>query len=116
MKNKEDKLTMEFLESLEGKFVHSPTNIVEGENNWFAGPVIGCGVYKIFNPDTIIYNIILGDGTVRTLAEDCEMVEMTAEEFVQFVKDEEKRQREEKEALAIKKKILGTSSPGSIII
>lgn len=100
LKKAEDQLSQEFLESLIGKMVHVPHNThktlndieekIEDINVWFAGTVAGVerSVLKYdYIQDTFTedlkesYTLLLTDGIGYILASDCEIKEITEEEF-----------------------------------
>ena len=106
VKSKEDKLTLELIESLVGKYVHATTNVhelprvdnpdvKEKVNVWFAGQVAGYEVTVIkysFEHDTILdepivnYHLLLTDGVGYVLSDtELEILELTADEFIELV-------------------------------
>lgn len=110
LKTKENVLTEEFLSSLVGKLIHVPTNEHETEqeltgektkvNVWFAGVVAGYTKSHIaYNFDICdfisskeYYQLILTDGMCYILASDCEIEELTEEEFAKMVEDFQRSQ------------------------
>ena len=131
VKKNEDFITKELLESLVGKIIHATvnnleltdaTNKVETVNVWFAGMVAGYDVVTTYydyednsfsTTPTIRYSLLLTDGMAYTLASDCELHEITQEEFLKLVEEYTKEQMK-KDTLILpeEKKIILTGQEG----
>lgn len=110
LRDKETPVTEEILESLIGKIIHVPNNIlpmvdskgnIHKENVWFAGMVAGYDVvtsYFDFANNKFIdtpfkrISILLTDGMMYTLAPESEILELTDDEFYKMVEENAKMQ------------------------
>ena len=113
VKKIEDPITVELLESLLGKIIHTPTNEhlvvndveekAEPVNVWFAGTVAGYEVQtlkydyvedKPTEGTKVSYNVLMTDGIGYILSPDkSEVFELTDDEFVELVDEHEKKKK-----------------------
>jgi hypothetical protein len=110
-KLKGEELSEELLSGCIGKIISVPINehimnnqitgLKDVVNVWFVGTVAGfekqtiCYNYtedEFMDPITA-YSILLTDGHAYILAKDCEMKEITEEEFDTMIKEEEAKQK-----------------------
>jgi hypothetical protein len=111
LKKSEDGLGQEFVESLIGKMIYVPTNMhktlndikeeIEDINVWFAGTVAGVErslikydyVQDAFTDEVKeSFTLLLTDGIGYILASDCEIKEITEEEFETLYDEHQKKQ------------------------
>lgn len=109
MKTESQKVTEKLVEEMVGKLVHAKKNPhevvepIEGEkevNVWFAGWVAGYEKAMISfdyakgewldKPQTV-FNILLSDGMAYVLSERSEVVELSEEDFVEMIAQEDAR-------------------------
>jgi hypothetical protein len=109
LKNKDQVLTEELLVSIVGKLIHVPqnvhkrTNYITGEemefNIWFAGQVVGYSknvlnydfmTDQITEKSDISFSLLLSDGRGYVITDDCEIEEISQEDFLALVEKTEK--------------------------